>query len=999
MRRFARDRLRLASVALLAVTLIATAALQSAAAVALQATLDAHWRGAYDILVTSTAAAEDGLLPPNSLAGGSKRIPLVKLDAIRALDGVEVAAPISQIVIPSLDSARVNIAAAVDEAQVTLDPQQYRLRVQYLTDDGLGARIALSDTYRLTLDTSNAPRDVVIQNDPVHGTCQIGGVEIDDCGYDPPTRPRITAYVQTESPDSTGSTMGTFDDRVVDGDVVFSLPSVALPPTRVTLIDPGAEQELLGRDGAFLDPLVTVGAGSTHSLDELVAWSGTQAGTVFTDVIAGARRQQQAALDAFASSEMYLAYVEEMAERGEDPLPIEELYGLPNYVPVIVAPESDVPLSVRIDVEALGPGQLPDLSKGYFTEPVIEDRAARGVHLGTMSADASALLDPFSTTALTLRWLDDGNAVAETGPQGYTGAYLGSVAHSTPVVPVERDGTPTLEATGYLGTTMESYWGGDPSGWILRGEGTARGAQSAYATVQSEALRQDVDGGYSMLLPIGGFDTDDVSPASDPLSYVPLGAYDPAGMTLVADASGAQIDPVELLPAAGGLGLVGAQTTAIGDIAALSTGIREPTMDAVRVRVADVGAYDRDGIARVVAVASEIEELGLAATIVAGSSTQTETLAVAGYSFGTTDPTGAQSVGALGTVEQQWSALGVAARLGTSLSQATLALLASVVASTLVLFAVASLSAGGSRRADAATLRAVGWSRRRIVRWLLAEQWPGVAVIGVAGLAASAVAGGEAMVPSIVASVLLAVVVVAVISAVTGSSAPRIRVATEHELLRERPQARPEVRWTTDAASEHTESDQDQEPDHGVRAPRGGTRLRLGAESVAGFGARLVRGDVGAALGSVAAVLIVMATTACFVLALNVGRDGAGASLLAQAGTAQALAPQLVLGLAGIASGVLLTMLVRTQTLRRRTRSRSLLRALGWTAPDIRRSERAEILVVGLPAALVGCYLLWFALDAAGLAHLETAVSTALIAGLAVVATLLVTTRKAGTAL
>jgi hypothetical protein len=169
-----------------------------------------------------------------------------------------------------------------------------------------------------------------------------------------------------------------------------------------------------------------------------------------------------------------------------------------------------------------------------------------------------------------------------------------------------------------------------------------------------------------------------------------------------------------------------------------------------------------------------------------------------------------------------------------------------------------------------------------------------------------------------------------------------------------------------------------------------------GPESVAGFGARLVRSDATAALWTAASILIVMATVAGIVLALDLGGAAAGGSRIALAGAAQALAPQLTLSAAGIAAGTLLVLMLRATTLRRRDQARALLREIGWTSAEIRRSERAEVLVIGLPSALVGCYVLWFALTAAGLTDLDGAVSAALIAGLAVVAALLVTPRKAG---
>ncbi|MET1016202.1 MAG: hypothetical protein ABWX76_05255, partial [Leifsonia flava] len=937
--RFGRDRLLVASVALLAVTLIATAGLQSAAATALQATLDDHWRGAYDILVTSEKATSDELLSPNSLIGEDERMPLRDLERIRGIDGVDVAAPISQLLVPSLDSARVDVAVPIDLSRSTLDPQDYRLRVRYLTDDGLGERLALAETYRLTLDTSNAPRDIVVDRsayDDNDCRTQVGDVTV-DCGYDyPETEKRYTALIAEESGES-GSmgSSGSITSTVVDDDVVFPLPGVALPPTRVTLVDPVAERALLGDGGAFLDPLVTVGAGTRPSVADLDRWSVDQPTSAFTRAISQAVEQQQAMYDNLAGSGQYAEYVAEKQKRGEEPLPVEEVFAAPQHLPVVVSTQRDVPLTVRVDVEAMGPGEMPDVASSYWTVPTFDDAGVAGVPLGAISADVRSLLDPFSTQKLTLPWVGNPDAVPQFGDQGYTGGYFGQVAHSTPAEPTSRAGELVLDSTGHLGTSMDNYWGGDPSSWVNKGPGTSPGMQSTYATVSADQVLQSNDDSGTYLLPIAGFDMDDIVLPADPLSYTPLGAYDPAAATLVRNAAGDDIQHVDLLPVAGGLGLVGARTAAIADIDAVSDSLVDPTMDAVRVRVAGVDRYDAAGIDAVGSVAEAIERLGLAATIVAGSSPQTASMTVDGYAFGTTDVDGEQSVGLLGTVEQRWSALGAAARLGTSVSQATLALLATVIAATLALFAVASLSAVGSRRSGAATLRTVGWTRGRILRWLLAEQWPALAAVLLAGGLAAVLAADDALVLSTTASVVLAVIVIAVVRAVSGASGERMRLATADELLRERPEERPEVRWTNAPTVEShggyglpDESSPEKEIVHD--RPRSHGRMRLGAESLVGFGLRLVRGDAGSAIGNAAAVLVVMATTACFVLSLGLGQTGAGTSLIAQFGTAQALAPQLALGVVGVVAGVLLTILVRTQALHRRRRSRAVLRELGW---------------------------------------------------------------------
>lgn len=994
-------------------TLLATAGLQSAAATALQATLDAHWRGAYDILVTSKKAASDDLMSPNALISDDDRMPLDLLARIRGIDGVAVAAPISQLVVPSSNFGQISLAAPVDTSKHELDPQRYRLRVQYLTDDGLGQRLAFARTYRLTLDQTDAPRDIAVDrsayDDSSGCTTQVGDINVDCTYVYPETEPRFTAVVQPESPDLVhmGSNMS---NSLVDGEVQVPIPSIALPPSRITLVDPVAEQALLGGGGGFLDPLVGVGPGAPRSIDEISDWMATQPTTDFSATVTAAAQQQQASVDGFEASDLYRKYVAEKVKRGETPQPVEDVYPAGRYLPVIVAPTTDVPLTVRIEVEGMGPGTMPDIAAMGWTDPTIDDADVAGVPLGTISADARQLLDPFSTQAFTMPWLGSTSATPENGPSGFIGGWFGQAARSSPARPTMKDGVRTLESTGYLGNDVQDYWGGDPSVWVKRGLGTATGSQSTYSDVQTEQVVQDFDGGGSSFLPVGGFDADDLVAAEDPLSYVPLGAYDPAGMTLVADASGAATGPTELKPLAGGLGLVGARTTAIADIAAVSSALQTPTMDAVRVRVAGVDRYDGAGIAAVGAVADEIEKLGLSATIVAGSSPQTVRMAVDGYAFGTTDAAGVQKVGALGTVEQQWSALGAAAKLGTSVSQATLALLATVLAATLALFAVGSLSGRGTRRSESATLRTVGWTRGRIMRWLLAEQWPAVVAVLLAGGLAVLLAADDALVLSTTASVVLGVLVIAVLRAVTGSNGQRVRLATSDELHRDHPADRPEVRWTSAPAAEihggyglpSEVPDVHQAPDAtaGVadgtqRVGRRTRRLRLGAESLVGFGLRLVRGHVGGSIGNAAAVLIVMAMTACFVLSIDLGRTAAGASLLAQFGTAQALAPQVLLGLVGVATGALLTVLVKAQTLQRRSRARAVLRELGWVGSDIRRAERAEVLYVGVPAALLGCYLLWFSLDAAGLDGIDTAVSAALVSGLAVVGILLATTRKA----
>lgn len=69
----------------------------------IDAVLDENWRGTYDILVTSTtqdfgASSTSGLIDPHFVAtAGQSAISLEQLEAIRAITGVEVAAPLGMV--------------------------------------------------------------------------------------------------------------------------------------------------------------------------------------------------------------------------------------------------------------------------------------------------------------------------------------------------------------------------------------------------------------------------------------------------------------------------------------------------------------------------------------------------------------------------------------------------------------------------------------------------------------------------------------------------------------------------------------------------------------------------------------------------------------------------------------------------------------------------------------------------------------------------------------
>jgi hypothetical protein len=159
-RRVLRSRLSTASTVLLALSLLASAGTGAGASAQLQQTLDANWRGLYDLLVTApgTAAELEGLIAPTALASLGTRMSLDDLDAVRAVEGIEVAAPLgSMVVVGGAMGQRLQFAVPVDASQTTPDPQAYRVTVTYSTHDGLAERIVNEEVFAVVVDDADLP--------------------------------------------------------------------------------------------------------------------------------------------------------------------------------------------------------------------------------------------------------------------------------------------------------------------------------------------------------------------------------------------------------------------------------------------------------------------------------------------------------------------------------------------------------------------------------------------------------------------------------------------------------------------------------------------------------------------------------------------------------------------------------------------------------------------------------------------------------------------------
>ncbi len=250
-RRLLRNRPRLVAVALLAVTVIAASVLQSTAATVLQQTLDENWRGAYDILVTQAGKPPDsnGFLRSDALTDATTgRLSFDDLERIRALPGVDVAAPIAEVAFAdsSLTGEAVLWLPVPVRADASLEsPQAFRITVSGTTNDGLADRdLAVESVFAFAYQPSFS--QIVFD--------ATGAPLLDENGQ--------VVYATTELADS--PRLLTADARLPfvagawdpdTGTIALGLVVAPRPAARIVLVDPVAERELLGEAGAFLDPL------------------------------------------------------------------------------------------------------------------------------------------------------------------------------------------------------------------------------------------------------------------------------------------------------------------------------------------------------------------------------------------------------------------------------------------------------------------------------------------------------------------------------------------------------------------------------------------------------------------------------------------------------------------------------------------------------------------------------------------------------------------------
>ena len=262
---------------------------------------------------------------------------------------------------------------------------------------------------------------------------------------------------------------------------------------------------------------------------------------------------------------------------------------------------------------------------------------------------------------------------------------------------------------------------------------------SQYRTVTSHVnVRADAAGGSELaLIKITGvFDQARIR-SFDPLSRVPLGAYQPVVAAPATPASRRALHGGNLLPSQNLGGLVSQPVNLITTLSALPklensliyTGVSAADpISVIRVRVAGVtgpGALSRE---RVNAVAQQIaQRTGLDVDVVAGSSPSPVTIDLPAGRFGQPPL----------TLSENWVKKGVAVAILNAVDKASVALFTLILVVCVLFVGNAATAAVRGRRRELGVLAAVGWRRSRLFATVLGE----LAGIGLAaGLLAAAIA-------------------------------------------------------------------------------------------------------------------------------------------------------------------------------------------------------------------------------------------------------------------
>lgn len=890
--RFIRSKVLLLTAAILIVAMCLSVLVQNQSQAALNRTVDENSRGLYDILVQAKAGSGGALVQPD-IATGQGGISFDQLQGIRDLTGTSVAAPISLVsrVTQNLEAPRLEamdylgfnaglVGTATTGQPGGTDPgkwpaaqsvlsdtaKKYRLTASATTSDGASEKTLFKSTAEGTLGKARLVEEQVD-----------GGKSIRIAGPDGETGIKFPAPAG-------GSEHNLFNLSV-------SLPMAPEVTESVVAVDPVSERALLGSSGDFLAPLEKAPPADARS----AAAIGRHFESLFTNGIG--MQELEEGPDFLGVKLKYWAPLMTQYQQAKRS---GELTEDSKAIPLIVRSGTSLDLKYSVKIEEI------DDSGNVVKEIGTADRSLDKDYLPFVSKSPFALSWPGSTDYSKLL----GNS-ANFSRGLYSPATWSTNFASAPKY---TDGS-----TAGNGATEKTA---TPGEWVTVNrlpEKTAGGEpvdQTQRNPVDERSYRENLETGKKLATPLamvyGTFDPAAVQAAAGDVNRLPLGGYDPTPMTLTKDAQGKDVPDAALKPSLSATGLVSQSAGAITDYYGLAAARgyekNASVIDAVRVRASASGSW-KQAQPDVEKLANQIRDMGLEATVVAGSAREDANILVPGYSK---DDAGKES--ALGTVQQSWVRQDAADAVSSSLTATNLTLLFLTLCGAALLTGASTVSYIRQRRREAGTLRAMGWTQRRIRSWVLEEFAVGAGLLAVAGVVLSLLSWNVATV-LVSASVLVLYLAAAFVAA---------------QMLRHREEI-------------------DQEPQHDERliavdSPLTFANRQLSTNRFNAISLAVAVGVFGAAVGGLVSLLI------------DIPR-AAGASALSGLAAASVALPSLVLGLSGVAVGLVLTLVTGRFELQAKRQYLGTLQAMGWN-PDmlgqVRFFENALVGAVAVPLGVLG---------------------------------------------
>lgn len=666
------------------------------ASVRVSSAINQHWRGAYDILVRPKDSVqpieqEYGLVESNYLSVSKSGISVEQWKQIEKLSGVEVAAPVATI-----GYLRGPSGVMQEIVPPQKEPYFYRSNVVISSTNGYRT-ITLADTNEYILfDPSPNLTDT--------------------------TNPRSQGPLRLITSPDNYSITASYDPNGEARHYISVLPAAW---TLVAGVDPVAESKLTGLDSSIVEgKYLDANDGVTTEKVPDPATTNYKNDKGVVDV----KRRQ-----------------EDVSNRNMNP-------DGPN-IPIIFATSTYISIPVSIKVDQLA--TLDRNATNKITQDInsaikqeYQDTGALGADPGhrlreyldkqnlpaiktiaNILFDYGGALKPLSrrTTNINL-YAGQKPVQLEPNNRAYSGTDMdktyrpGAISYESYAAPFDTGGMlslaamPKLDAQTIISGTGEAAFRSLPL------------APPAMSTTPPLDKQPPGTKKYPFTFhEAGSYDLNKLPDAiknPDPLTYVPLGIYQPPLVQLVRDANGNPLPggPVTLQPTLNPASFIPGPPLALTNIAAARFFRGDNSIDAIRVRVAGIDSYTPQNIKKVEQVAKEIiEATGLHVDIVAGSSPQNVLVYVPGSPDGKVAP--------LGYVQEQWTTLGAAASITAGIDQASVLMLGATGLAGLLYLISQSFLSTLARRRELALLQAIGWRRRHVSSLVIGE----AGIIGLLG--------------------------------------------------------------------------------------------------------------------------------------------------------------------------------------------------------------------------------------------------------------------------